>query len=57
MYSSFFIGAVTQLVQEHLNDGPELDEKLIEQSFEMLWAAYTKPAIGSTSPDDSSWQE
>ena len=42
VYRSFFIGAVTQLVQEHLNEGPELDDELIGRSFEMLWAAYTK---------------
>jgi hypothetical protein len=45
VYGSFFIGTVTHLVQEHLNDGPELDEELIDQSFEMLWAAYTKASV------------
>ena len=45
VYGSFFIGTVTHLVQEHLNDGPELDEELIDQSFEMLWAAYTKAPV------------
>ena len=47
VYSSFFTGAVTHLVQEHLNGGPELDEELIDQSFEMLWAAYTKASVDS----------
>jgi len=51
VYSSFFIGAVTHLVQEHLNEGPELDEELIDQSFEMLWAAYTKAAVDPDVPD------
>ena len=45
VYSSFFIGTVTHLVQEHLNGGPELDEELIDQSFEMLWAAFTKASV------------
>jgi len=52
VYRSFFIGTVTNLVQEHLNGGPELEEALIDQSFEMLWAAYTKATIGSD-PSDS----
>jgi AcrR family transcriptional regulator len=52
VYRSFFIGTVTNLVQEHLNGGPELEEALIEQSFEMLWAAYTKATFGSA-PSDS----
>ncbi len=45
VYVSFFVGTVTNLVQEHLNRGPELDEELIDQSFEMLWAAYTKASV------------
>ena len=52
VYRSFFIGTVTNLVQEHLNGGPELEEALIDQSFEMLWAAYTKATFGSA-PSDS----
>jgi AcrR family transcriptional regulator len=52
VYRSFFIGTVTNLVQEHLNGGPELEEALIDQSFEMLWAAYTKATIDSD-PSDS----
>lgn len=50
VYGSFFIGTVTHLVQEHLNDGPELDEALIDQSFEMLWAAFTQ-ASGNLETD------
>jgi AcrR family transcriptional regulator len=56
VYRSFFIGTVTNLVQEHLNGGPELDEVLIDQSFEMLWAAYTKATIGSD-PSGSGHQD
>jgi len=41
VYASFFTGAVSHLVQEHLNGGTTLDEEMIDQTFEMLWAAYT----------------
>lgn len=45
VYVSFFTGAVTHLVQDHINDGTELDEPLIDHCFEMLWAAFTKASI------------
>jgi len=45
VYTSFFTGAVSHLVQEHLNGGGTLDEEMIDRTFEMLWAAYT---TGST---------
>ncbi len=41
VYASFFAGTVTQLVQEHLSGDTTLDDALIEQTFDMLWAAYT----------------
>jgi len=43
-YASFFVGTATHLVQDHLNDGPALDDARIDQTFEMLWAAYTTEA-------------
>jgi len=45
IYVSFFTGAATHLVQDHINDGTELDEPLIDHCFEMLWAAFTKASI------------
>lgn len=44
IYASFFTGPATHLVQEHLNGGMALDEARIDQTFEMLWAAYTTKA-------------
>lgn len=41
IYASFFTGTATRLVQEHLNGDTALDEMRIDQTFEMLWAAYT----------------
>jgi len=41
VYASFFTGALSHLVQEHLNDGLALDDEMIDRTFEMLWAAYT----------------
>jgi hypothetical protein len=46
-FASFFTGTATHLVQDHLNDGPTLDHACIDQTFEMLWAAYTTEAPGS----------
>jgi AcrR family transcriptional regulator len=41
VYAAFFAGTVTQLVQDHLNGDTTLDDDLIAQTFDMLWAAYT----------------
>ncbi len=41
IFASFFTGTVTHLVQEHLNGGTQLDDAYIDQTFEMLWAAFT----------------
>ncbi len=41
IFASFFTGTATHLVQEHLNGGTTLDDARIDQTFEMLWAAYT----------------
>jgi len=50
IFASFFTGAVTHLVQEHLNGDTELDDTRIDQTFDMLWAAYTtNAALSSTS--------
>lgn len=49
VYASFFTGTATHLVQEHLNERTTLDDARIDQTFEMLWAAYTTGAPGSAS--------
>lgn len=41
IYTSFFTGAASHLVQAHLNGGPDLDEEMIDRTFEMIWAAHT----------------
>lgn len=49
-YASFFTGAVTHLVQEHLTGGTQLDDAYIEKTFEMLWSAFTADPIPSDHP-------
>jgi AcrR family transcriptional regulator len=44
IFGSFFTGPATHLVQEHLNGGTALSDARIDQTFEMLWAAYTTEA-------------
>jgi hypothetical protein len=51
IYTSFFTGAVSDLVQAHLNGGPELDDEIIDRTFEMIWGAHTADAPSS---DDGS---
>lgn len=41
IYASFFTGTATHLVQDHLSGGTQLDDAYIDQTFEMLWAAFT----------------
>ena len=48
IYASFFTGPATHLVQEHLNGETALDESRIDQTFEMLWAAYTTKGPSSS---------
>lgn len=48
IYASFFTGPATHLVQEHLNGETALDETRIDQTFEMLWAAYTTEGASSS---------
>jgi len=50
VYASFFTGAVSHLVQDHLNEETGLDDALVDQTFEMLWAAYTTEASSSSTP-------
>ena len=50
IFASFFTGTATHLVQEHLNDDTTLDDLRIDQTFEMLWAAYTTEAGASSRP-------
>lgn len=47
VFASFLIGSVTQLVEQHLNGDTELDDARIDETFEMLWAAYTTEAPAS----------
>lgn len=47
IFASFFTGTVTHLVQEHLNGTTPLDDARIDQTFDMLWAAYTAPVEAS----------
>jgi AcrR family transcriptional regulator len=44
IFASFFTGPATHLVQDHLHGDTLLDDARIDQTFEMLWAAYTAEA-------------
>lgn len=49
IFASFFTGAATHLVQEHLHGDTALDAAHIDQTFEMLWDAYTADPVPSES--------
>lgn len=41
LFAAFFVGALNHLVQQHLDDEITLDDAVIDDAFEMLWASYT----------------